>query len=204
VLHDKEVEQGKWVREVDAQKREVAVKAEEAHGLLAKANTDRAEAERQLQQLEEDSREIAAMIGRVQRGEEGARYTGHWSGSLLRPVGGRVTCGFGPRIHPITHRSSFHNGVDLGASYGTPIHAADRGLVVHAGWWGAYGQAVIIDHGSGLSTMYGHMSSIAVGDGQTVRRGQIIGYVGSTGWSTGPHLHFTVFKNGEAVNPLGF
>ena len=204
VLHDKEIEQAKLVREVDTQKHEVAARTEEAHSLLAKANTDVATAENQLHQLEQDAKDMAAMVSRVQSGAEGGHYTGKWSGSLLRPVDGRVTCPFGPRIHPITHRPSFHNGVDLGASYGTPIHAAANGLVVHSGWWGAYGQAVIIDHGSGLSTMYGHMSSIAVGDGQTVHRGQIIGYVGSTGWSTGPHLHFTVFKNGDAVNPLGF
>ena len=204
VLQDKEIEQAKLVREVDAQKHEVAAKTEEAHSLLAKANSDVAAAEDQLRQLEQDAKDMAAMVSRVQSGPSGGHYTGHWSGSLLRPVDGRVTCPFGPRIHPITHRPSFHNGVDLGAGYGTPIHAAANGLIVHSGWWGAYGQAVIIDHGSGLSTMYGHMSSIAVGDGQTVHRGQIIGYVGSTGWSTGPHLHFTVFKNGDAVNPLGF
>jgi len=204
VLHDKEIEQAKWVREVDTQKHEVAAKTEEAHGLLAKANTDRAEAEKQLAQLEQDSKDISAMLARVQRGEEGAHYTGHWSGSLLRPVSGGVTSGFGWRMHPITHTRRFHDGVDLSAGYGTPIHAADKGMVVHAGWWGAYGQAVILDHGSGLSTLYGHMSSIAVGDGQTVHRGQIIGYVGSTGWSTGPHLHFSVRKYGSPVDPLGF
>jgi murein DD-endopeptidase MepM/ murein hydrolase activator NlpD len=204
VLRDKEVEQANLVREVETQKREVAVRTEEAHQILAKTTSDRAEYEKQLTALEQDSKDIESMISRVQRGEEGARYTGTWSGHFLRPVPGPVTSPFGWRIHPILGTRRFHNGVDLGAAYGTPIHAADKGTVVHAGWWGAYGQAVILDHGSGMSTLYGHMSSVACSEGQTVRRGQVIGYVGATGWATGPHLHFSVFKDGQAVNPLGF
>jgi murein DD-endopeptidase MepM/ murein hydrolase activator NlpD len=97
-----------------------------------------------------------------------------------------------------------HEGLDLGAGYGSPIHAAAAGVVVHAGWLGGYGNLVVIDHGGGLSTAYGHQSQIAVSYGQHVGQGQVIGYVGSTGHSTGPHLHFEVRINGEAVDPLGY
>jgi murein DD-endopeptidase MepM/ murein hydrolase activator NlpD len=97
-----------------------------------------------------------------------------------------------------------HEGIDLGAAYGTPIHAAAAGTVIYAGWMEGYGNLVIIDHGGGLATAYGHQSSIAVANGQSVSQGQVIGYVGSTGHSTGPHLHFEVRVNGAPVDPLGY
>ena len=97
-----------------------------------------------------------------------------------------------------------HEGIDLGAAYGTPIAAAAAGTVIYAGWMEGYGNLTVIDHGGGLATAYGHQSRIAVGIGQTVAQGDIIGYVGSTGHSTGPHLHFEVRVNGRAVDPLGY
>jgi murein DD-endopeptidase MepM/ murein hydrolase activator NlpD len=97
-----------------------------------------------------------------------------------------------------------HEGIDLGAPYGTPIAAAAAGVVIYAGWLGGYGNLTVIDHGGGLATAYGHQSSIVVGVGQSVARGEIIGYVGSTGHSTGPHLHFEVRVNGQPVDPLGY
>ena len=127
---------------------------------------------------------------------------GEGSQAMRLPVNGRLTSGFGERFHPILGYARFHAGVDLGATYGAPIVAAADGRVVSAGWRGGYGQAVAIAHAQGLQTLYGHMSRIAAHAGEMVHRGEIIGYVGSTGLSTGPHVHFEVTKNGRPVNPL--
>jgi murein DD-endopeptidase MepM/ murein hydrolase activator NlpD len=97
-----------------------------------------------------------------------------------------------------------HEGIDLGVGYGTPIRAAASGTVIYCGWAGGYGNLVVIDHGGSLATAYGHQSAIAASCGQAVSQGQVIGYVGSTGHSTGPHLHFEVRINGAAVDPLGY
>ena len=115
-----------------------------------------------------------------------------------------ITSEFGWRIHPIYGTSKYHSGVDIGASYGATVIAADSGTVITAGWVSGYGNCVVISHGNGVSTLYGHMSSIAVSSGQSVSQGQTIGYVGSTGNSTGPHLHWEVTVNGERQNPLNY
>ena len=115
-----------------------------------------------------------------------------------------LTCPFGPRIHPITGVYSNHSGVDIGASYGSPIYACASGTVTTATYGTAYGYYVTINHGNGFSTLYGHMIRYTVSAGDYVTRGEIIGYVGSTGWSTGPHLHLTMYYNGTLVNPLDY
>lgn len=207
LLQEKEREEEEAKREVQAERNEVAQKAAVAKQRLKAANEDRAEAERQLAALDEASRDIEAMMARIQRGGSSAgAYEGKWSGSLLRPVPGGVTSPFGWRIHPLTGTRRFHYGVDLSASGGSPIRAADKGRVVHAGWWGPNGITVIIDHGSGISTVYGHCArgSVRVSVGEVVSRGQVIAGVDSTGWSTGNHLHFEVRRYGQAVNPLSF
>ena len=126
---------------------------------------------------------------------------GESSQAMRMPVNGRVSSGFGRRFHPILGYARMHSGLDLAAAYGSPIVAAADGRVVSAGWHGGYGQLVKIAHSGGLATMYGHMSRIVARAGETVRQGQVIGYVGSTGLSTGPHLHYEVLKDGRAVNP---
>lgn len=125
--------------------------------------------------------------------------------ALLRtPIdGARLTSGFGMRRHPILGFSLMHKGLDFGAATGTPIQAAGDGVVELAGWNGAYGQYVRIKHGNGYATAYAHMSRVGVKNGQRVRQGQIIGAVGTTGRSTGPHLHYEVMVNGKQVNPAG-
>lgn len=114
-----------------------------------------------------------------------------------------ITSRQGPRVHPITGKYKNHGGTDIGASYGSAIYAADSGKVVSSsdGWNGGWGNYVMIDHGNGMQTLYAHMSSRAVSVGQTVKRGQTIGYVGSTGMSTGPHLHFEMYVNGSRIDP---
>ncbi len=123
------------------------------------------------------------------------------SAGMRMPVSGHVTSGFGSRFHPILGYQRFHAGLDLAAPMGSPIVAAADGRVVTAGWHGGYGRLVAIAHAGGVETMYGHMSRIAAAAGSYVRQGQIIGYVGSSGLSTGPHLHYEVLKNGRPVNP---
>lgn len=133
-------------------------------------------------------------------------YSGPYSAAMpsLMPVSARaMTSGFGMRQHPILGTLRAHSGVDLAASYGSPIVATSDGVVNTANWAGGYGLLVALDHGGGLQTRYGHMSQLAVAPGQLVRKGEVIGYVGSTGRSTGPHLHYEIRVNGQAVNPAG-
>jgi len=120
------------------------------------------------------------------------------SSGLIWPVSGPVTSGFGVRW------GRMHEGIDIGAASGTPIHAAAGGTVIWAGWLGGYGNLVVIDHHNSLATAYGHQSAIATAVGASVSQGQVIGYVGSTGHSTGPHLHFEVRVNGSPVDPLAY
>ncbi len=118
------------------------------------------------------------------------------------PLGGRLSSFFGNRKHPVYRTTMFHNGLDIAAPYGTYIGAAREGVVITAGWNGSYGKAVIIQHDNGYKTMYGHMSQIYAKNGERVKAGKLLGRVGSTGLSTGPHLHFTLWHNGELLNPM--
>ena len=127
---------------------------------------------------------------------------GEQSQGMRMPVNGRVTSGFGSRFHPILGYVRMHAGLDLAAAYGSPIVAAADGRVTSAGWSGGYGNLVRIAHAGGIQTMYGHMSRIVATPGSLVKQGQLIGYVGSTGLSTGPHLHYEVLRNGRPVNPV--
>lgn len=130
-----------------------------------------------------------------------ASGVGSDSGGMSWPVAPRVSSSYGMRQHPLLGFMRFHRGVDLRAAWGAPIRAAADGRVTGAGWAGGYGRQVRISHSGGLATTYSHMSRISAAPGQTVRRGQLIGYVGSSGLSTGPHLHYEVFKDGRPVNP---
>lgn len=131
-----------------------------------------------------------------------ASGVGQSRGELARPTAGRITSGYGMRRHPILRYRRMHAGVDFGGGYGKPIYAVTDGTVTFAGRKGGFGKFVKIKHAGGLASGYAHMSRIAVGNGRRVRKGQIIGYIGSTGLSTGPHLHYELYRNGRAINPL--
>ena len=123
---------------------------------------------------------------------------------MIKPASGSITSSFGMRYHPILKRSRPHQGIDIGASNRSPIVAAATGTIIKAGWMSGYGNTVVIDHGSGISTLYGHCSVIHVAEGQLVTMGTKVASVGSTGLATGPHLHFEVRKNGKPVNPVPY
>ena len=172
----------------------VAAQSRKRDALASLGARERADAE-EIDSLLQVSAELAAKIRAAQSHSTVVR-TG--SGALIWPVNAPITSPFGWRW------GRMHEGIDLGAAYGTPIAAAAAGTVIYAGWLGGYGNLTVIDHGGGLSTAYGHQSSIGVSVGQQVAQGEIIGNVGSTGHSTGPHLHFEVRVNGQAVDPLGY
>jgi murein DD-endopeptidase MepM/ murein hydrolase activator NlpD len=160
--------------------------------------SERAEAE-EIDSLQASSAALTARIqaAQAQHSSSGPSSTPS-SGGLIWPASGPVTSPFGFRW------GRMHEGIDIGASYGSAIHAAASGTVIYCGWESGYGNLTVIDHGGNLATAYGHQSSIAVTCGQQVSQGQVIGYVGSTGHSTGPHLHFEVRINGAPVDPMGY
>ncbi len=134
----------------------------------------------------------------------------HGTGSGVRgvkfiwPVVGPITSPFGWRLDPVMHQWWIHTGIDIGVPYGTPIHAAASGRVIVAQWLNGYGYTIIIDDGNGISNLYAHQERFAVAVGDQVQQGQVIGYVGATGWATGPHLHFEVRVDGKPVNPMPY
>jgi murein DD-endopeptidase MepM/ murein hydrolase activator NlpD len=164
---------------------------------LSKVQQSKGEFLHEAASLEQASRELAAKIQAAQRSST-VSVGGVSASGYIWPAAGPVTSTFGWRW------GRMHEGIDIAAPSGTPIRSAAGGTVIYAGWLGGYGNLVVVDHGGGVSTAYAHMSSIASGNGQGVAQGQVIGYVGSTGHSTGPHLHFEVRINGQAVDPLGY
>jgi murein DD-endopeptidase MepM/ murein hydrolase activator NlpD len=189
-------------REAQGRQVELASRRDQTALLKRQIMQQRITWERALAELERNSREIESMLRRLATTAAGqARQATPWKGHFIRPVAGRVTSGYGYRTHPIFHVTKLHTGIDIGAPSGTPIHAAGDGEVVFSGRWGGYGNCIIIDHGGGVATLYGHCSALGVGVGQRVKQGQVIGRVGSTGLSTGPHLHWEVRHQGRPVNP---
>lgn len=231
-LEEQRETQAKLKEEAAAKKEEIAKHKAEQQAILEKAQTDKATAEEAYAELEASSNQIAQMLrdreaarqaaaAAASSGESGSDSSGDsgsssggddsgyyqpvsGSGQMIWPVNGVITSPFGYREHPIFGRQILHSGIDIGVDYGTPVHAADGGVVVEAGWISGYGYAVVIDHGNGTSTLYGHNESLAVSSGQSVSQGQVIAYAGSTGNSTGPHVHFEVRVGGEPVDPNSY
>jgi murein DD-endopeptidase MepM/ murein hydrolase activator NlpD len=166
--------------------------------LLAEYDAQIEEIEGEIAALEKEQASIKKLIAQQ------AKALGSAPGSLARPVPGAITSGFGPRIHPIYGYSLMHTGVDMSGGSGQAIVSASSGTVIFVGVKGGYGNTIMIDHGGGLVTLYAHQSKYAVSAGQSVKRGQTIGYVGSTGVSTGPHLHFEVRIGGNPVDPAKY
>lgn len=199
-------------------KNEIAAHQAERQAVLQKAQNDKAAAVQMEQDLQSASAEIQARIQAREQalqaaaaaqssGGGGGDAGGNvvvGSGVFSWPVSGPITSPFGYRVHPIFGTTIFHSGIDIGVPEGTVVHAADAGTVISSGWLGGYGYAVIIDHGNGLQTVYGHNSSLLVSEGQSVSKGQPIAYSGQTGYATGPHVHFEVRVNGSPVDPMGY
>ena len=148
----------------------------------------------------------ALLDGVLDTVEAGLEQRMRWisSAPAISPVRGILTSSFGYRADPLTHGRGNHQGIDIAAAYGQPVHASGDGLVLQAGEQGGLGRAVFLAHGYGMTTRYGHMSAITVRPGQRVKRGDVIGKVGNTGRSTGPHLHYEVRVDGEPLNPIGY
>lgn len=180
----------------------VDAKRIERQNMLDNVLTEQDAAERAYAELEQTSRNIERMIQQMQN--PASRAQARASGALMWPFEAEITSPFGWRVHPVFGTQKFHTGIDIAADYGDPIKAADSGVVIHSDWLGGYGKAIILDHGNGLQTLYAHNSELLVYNGQTVRKGQTITRAGSTGYSTGPHLHFEVRRNGTPTDPMGY
>lgn len=191
---------------LEAQRARVASIAGRRSALLSRVKGDREHIETETRGLQRQSDALAAKIRRAQQTSDassssvspGTINRAASSAGFIWPVSGVLTSNFGYRW------GRMHEGIDIGAGTGSPISAAAAGTVIVAGWNGGYGNLVVVDHGGGVSTAYGHMSAIGASVGQSVGQGTVIGQVGSTGNSTGPHLHFEVRINGSATNPLPY
>ena len=169
--------------------------------IFSKLKAEEDEIEEQLEEMLRESNRLEAQIAAIQARTSGT--TPIFRGKFIAPISGRLTSRFGTRVHPITGKRKTHTGIDLAAPSGTTIKAAGGGKVITASYLRGYGNTVVIDHGGGISTLYGHCSRLYVRVGDTVKQGQKVAAVGSTGLSTGPHLHFEVRVNGKPVNPTG-
>lgn len=188
---------------------QAAMTATQAEALAARQNksqtlavvaTNRQDWEAQQRQLMAESAQLAAII----KGDSGSSGGSKSTGSMVWPVNGPITSPFGWRTNPIWNTREFHTGIDIGVPEGTPIVAADGGTVISTSWWDGGGNVTVIQHANNIATVYMHQASFAVSTGAVVTRGQVIGYVGMTGATTGPHLHFEVRVNGNPVDPMGY
>lgn len=188
----------------EREKMKLEERTKQKKGLLKTIEQQKVEAAQALDELEALSNKLAKEIRKIQEARKNSVSLG--TGKYSWPVPGytRISSDYGWRIHPILKTKRMHTGTDIPAPAGTNIHAVDSGVVIYSGWYGAYGNTVIVDHGKGISSMYPHQSKILVKENQEVKRNQVIGKVGSTGWSTGPHLHFEIRKNGNPVNPWNY
>ena len=185
------------------QKSNIESEAVAQQNTINRLKSDRQALSQAEDRLAEDSRRLSQIIlSKVQPYDGLILPTG--TGQLMYPTIGPVTSNFGWRTHPILGTERFHAGIDFGADYGSLIYASEQGRVIYADWYGGYGNAVIVDHGNGMTTLYAHCSDLYVKDGDVVAKGQPIAAVGSTGFSTGPHLHFELRANGEPIDPAAY
>ena len=172
--------------------------------MIKKLKTDKVAYEKAERDLDKQSRSIQSYINRTAKDNN----TSVVASGFMKPIQGRITSPFGWRIHPIFNSRTFHSGVDIGGPNLGAIKASNSGKVIYSGWYGGYGKVVIIEHGvvggKPVSTLYAHMSTIKAVNGQQVKKGDVIGYEGTTGYSTGPHCHFEVRENGKPSNPNSY
>lgn len=197
------------IKNINKEQGEIQEAINKNEKLIEKLKTDRATWEKAEKDLAKQSRAISHMINQeLKKSQKSGGATVVVTEGFTRPIGGKITSPFGWRTHPIFKRKIFHSGVDIGAPYGSAIRAANSGKVIFVGWYSGYGKVVIINHGNingvPTSTLYAHMSATCVAKGANVSRGTVVGKVGTTGYSTGPHLHFEVRQKGNPVNPLNF
>lgn len=183
----------------------IAKEKVERQQVANRLKTQRAFYEKAERQLAMESQRLETQILEMEDGQKNSnRPIQHGSGNLSMPLKAHITSPFGWRKHPIFGVKKFHTGVDLAGPNRSPIKAADSGSVLHSGWYGGYGKVVIVSHGNGMATLYAHLSRTCVQKGDNVQKGQVIGHEGTTGFSTGPHLHFEVRVNGKPNNPLNY
>jgi murein DD-endopeptidase MepM/ murein hydrolase activator NlpD len=197
-------EQREYEQEISRLVSQSEEKAAQIEGLYSQKKTLLSQTTANKEQLIKMEAELAEKEDELIKILESYKYGIPPSGKLLWPAKGPMVSGFGYRIHPILGINRFHSGIDIGAPYGTPVLAAAGGEVIQSGYFGGYGYSVMLYHGGGYATWYAHLSSIDVSMGQLVARGGQVGRVGSTGWSTGPHLHFEIRINGAAQNPMEY
>ncbi len=210
-INARQTELDAQMKEIKADQAELAEKQarvnklrEERAAVLYKAQEEEAASQSEYERLLAISENIAAMLRNMESSGGGAPASAGGTGQFMWPCSGVITSYYGWRTHPVFGTTKYHSGMDIGVDYGTPIHAADSGTVIYSGWMGGYGNLIMIDHGGGLVTLYGHNDSLAVGEGQYVGKGQVVAYAGSTGYSTGPHCHFEVRLHGEVTEPLNY
>lgn len=191
------------IKNINYQQENIQQEIARNQNMIQKLRTDRGTYERAERELARQSASLQAMISRSAHGTNITVVSG-----FIKPIGGRITSPFGWRRHPIFNSRSFHSGVDIGGPYNGNVRASNAGRVIYSGWYGGYGKVVILDHGqvNGIptTTLYAHLSSARVTPGEYVSKGQVVGYEGTTGYSTGPHVHFEVRINGRPNNPLNY
>ena len=193
------------IRQINQQQAYIQRSISKNENMINKLRTDRVAYEKAEKELAKQSESIGTMI--IKSSSSSAQTVKVVSG-FIKPIAGRITSPYGYRTHPIFNSRTFHSGIDIGGPYRGAIHASNSGKVIFTGWYGGYGKVVIIDHGKingePTSTLYAHMDEIKVSNGAYVTKGQVIGLEGTTGYSTGPHVHFEVRVNGKTKNPLNY
>lgn len=195
--------QAKLMMQLEADEASLAAKYTAREKYLAQVQKEKIKWEKELAEEERQSRELEALIRSKQSGRTSAESS-KFLGKMVWPANGRVSSEFGWRIHPIFNDRRFHAGIDIAVPTGTDVIAATAGKVLEARYIAGYGYTVILDHGDGITTLYGHNSKLLVKPGNTVKQGAIIAKAGSTGFSTGPHVHFEVREDGVAKEPRNY
>ena len=206
IIEAEKNEQVEAMRLLESKQNAIESKQKEQQKIINELNADINELKKQEAEMEKAEQQIQAQINAALKSSTQKNVTYKGNGKFLFPLASytRISSPYGYRIHPITGTRKLHSGIDYAAPHGTAIYSAEDGVVLTSGWMNGYGYTVTVNHGSGYVTLYAHCSKLLVSAGQKVTKGQTIAKVGSTGNSTGNHLHFEVKVNGKAVNPAGY